>query len=255
MQHMESTTFLLVDEQPISLPQALRYLQTSGNLQPFILKILRQSILEQEIQKRDDLEISPATSEQAVIDFRVEQQLTDPKIFQEWLISNGLDYSTFSAQVAFGFKLEKLKTQVTEPKLQKYFIERKIFLDRVVLSRIIVTNKELVEELKSQILEGARFEQLAQEYSFTDDRIVNGMMGPVSLGQLPDFLRAMVELSNPGELIGPLEIEGWYCLFRLEKILTASLEGQLLLELQNQLFEQWLEEKMRHLTIKLQVNS
>jgi len=64
-------------------------------------------------------------------------------------------------------------------------------------------------------LEGARFEQLAQEYSLTDERIVNGMMGPVSRGQMPDFLRALVDLSSPGELIGPIEIEGWYCLFRL----------------------------------------
>ena len=139
---------MLVDEQPISLPQALRYLQASGNLQPFILKILRQSILEQEIQRRDELEISPAAIEQAVIDFRVEQQLTDPKAFQEWLISNGLDYSTFSAQVAFGFKLEKLKNTVTEPKLQKYFIERKIFQDQVMLSR----KQELVNQLFEQWL-------------------------------------------------------------------------------------------------------
>jgi len=48
-----------------------------------------------------------------------------------------------------------------------------------VLSRIAVTEKELAEELRSQILEGARFEQLAQEYSLTDERIVNGMMGPM----------------------------------------------------------------------------
>jgi len=68
-----------------------------------------------------------------------------------------------------------------------------------VLSRIAVTEKELAE-LRSQILEGARFEQLAQEYSLTDERIVNGMMGPISRGQMPDFLRALVDLSSPGEL-------------------------------------------------------
>jgi len=55
-------------------------------------------------------------------------------------------------------------------------------------------------------------------------------------------------------LIGPIEIEGWYCLFRVEQFLPASLEGQVKQELQNQLFE-WLEEKMQKLTIKLQVSS
>jgi len=83
-------------------------------------------------------------------------------------------------------------------------------------------------------LEGARFEQLAQEYSL-DERIVNGMMGPSSRGQMPDFLRALVDLSSPGELIGPIEIEGWYCLFQLNNFSSIP-GGQVLQELQNQLF-------------------
>lgn len=254
MQDIETKPFLIVDEQPISLGQALRYLQSSGKLQPFVLEILRQKTIEEELQTRADLDISSAMIEQAVIDFRLDQQLTDPKTFQAWLVSNGLDYSTFHKQVAFGFKLEKLRVQVTESKLQEYFIERKIFLDRVVLSRLVVNNKELAEELKSQILEGIRFGQLAQEYSLTDDRIVNGMMGPVSRGQMPDSLRTLVDLSSPGELVGPIELEGLYCLFRVEQFLPASLEGQVKQELQNQLFEQWLAEKMQKLTIKLQVS-
>jgi len=74
------TPFLIVDDQPISLTQALSYLQASGKLQPFILEILRRNILEQE-QTRDDLDISTAVIEQAVIDFRLEQQLI-PNFFR-----------------------------------------------------------------------------------------------------------------------------------------------------------------------------
>lgn len=254
MQDTELTTLLTVDDQPIYLNQALRYLHSSGQLQPFVLAIARRNILEQEIQVRKDLNITPETIEQSIIDFRLEQQLTDSKVFQEWLISNGLDYSAFHKQVTFGFKQEKLKVKVTEPKLQEYFIENKIFLDKVVLSRIIVNEQELAEELKSQILEGARFEQLAQEYSIADDRIVNGMMGPISRGQLPESLRVLVDQASPGEVIGPTQHEGWYGLFRVEKFLPASLEGQLKQDLQNQLFEQWLQEKMQNVTIKLQTN-
>ena len=255
MQDIESHPFLTVDEQPIYLNQALKYLQISGKLQPFILEILRQNILEKELQIRvQELDISSAVIEQAVIDFRLEQQLTDSQKFQEWLGSNGLNYETFHNQVASSFKLEKLKEQITETKIQEYFIERKIFLDRVVLSRIIVNDKELAEELKSQILEGARFEQLAQEYSVTDDRMLNGMMGAVSRGQMSDALRALIDLAAAGEVIGPIEIEQSYCLFRVEQFLPAALEGKLKQELQNQLFEQWLGEKLQKLTIKLQVS-
>lgn len=251
---MASEQFLTVDDQPISLAQALKYLQSSGKLQPFIVEILRQYIIEQELQTRDDLDISPALTEQAVIDFRLQRQLTDPKQFQEWLASNGTDYSTFHNQVTFGFKLEKLKAQVTEPKIQEYFIERKLFLDRVVLSRIIVDNKELAEELSSQIEEGAAFEDLAREYSIADDRLVNGMMGPVSRGTMPDVLRAAVDSVSQRDIVGPLELEGRWGMFRVEQFLPASLEdSQLKQALQNELFERWLTAKIQTMVVKLQV--
>ncbi len=253
---MESSSFLTVDEQPISIGQAVKYLQTSGKLGQFIGDILRQYVIEKELQEREDIAISPALTEQAIIDFRLKNQLTEPKNFQEWLKNSGTDYDTFHSSVALGFKLEKLKAVVIEPKLQEYFIERKIFLDRVVISRIIVDNRELAEELQAQILEeGASFEQLAKEYSLTDDRMVNGMMGPVSRGTMPDKLRAAVDVVNPGDIVGPLELEERYGLFRVEQFLPASLEDtQLKQALQNELFEKWLAEKIQKLTVKLQVS-
>jgi parvulin-like peptidyl-prolyl isomerase len=252
---MENSSFLLVDDQSISIQQAVKYLQASGKLGQFMSDILRQHVIEQEIGTREDIEISPALTEQTIIDFRLKNQLTDPQSFQDWLKNNGTDYATFHSSVAFGFKLEKLKAVITQAKLQEYFIERKIYLDRVVLSRIIVDNRELSEELQIQIEEGASFEQLAREYSLADDKIVSGMMGPVSRGTMPDILRAGVDVTKPGQLVGPIELEGRYGLFRVEQFLPASLEDtQLKQALQNELFEKWLAEKIQKLTVKLQVS-
>jgi parvulin-like peptidyl-prolyl isomerase len=252
---MESLSFLTINDQPISIEQAVKYLQASGKLAQFIGDILRQYVIEQEILTRQDIDISPALTEQTIIDFRLKNQLTDPQVFQEWLKKHGNDYATFYASVALSFQLEKLKAVITEPKLPEYFIERKIYLDRVILSRILVDNLELGEELQSQIEEGGSFEQLAREYSLADDRIVNGMMGPISRGTMPDILRASVDVANPGQLIGPIEIEERYGLFRVEQHLPASLEDtQLKQALQNELFEKWLAEKIQKLTVKLQVN-
>ncbi|MEB3180726.1 MAG: peptidylprolyl isomerase [Nostocaceae cyanobacterium] len=252
---MESLSFLTVDDQPISIGQSLKYLQASGKLGAFIGDILRQYVIEQELQTREDTDIPPGLIEQAVIDFRLQNQLTDPQGFQEWLKNNGTDYSTFHSSVALGFKLEKLKSLLTEAKLQEYFIERKIFIDRVVISRIIVDKQELAEELQAQMEEGSSFEQLAKEYSLTDDRVVNGMMGPVSRGTMPDNLRAAIDVAIPGDVIGPVELEGRYGLFRVEQFLPASLEDtQIKQALQNELFEKWLAEKIQKLTVKVQVS-
>jgi len=252
---MESSSFFTINDDQIDLYQVVKYLQISGKLNQFISDVLRQYVLEKELKTRDDINISTALIEQAIIDFRLKNQLTDPEQFQTWLQNNGSDYATFYESVSFGFKLEKLKVVITEPKLPEYFIERKIYLDRVVLSRIMVSTRELAEELQTQIQEGSSFEQLAKEYSLADEKTFNGMMGPISRGSLPDILRASVDGANMGELIGPIEIEGTFNLFRLENILLSSLENvQLKQSLQNELFEKWLGEKIQNVTVKLQVS-
>lgn len=252
---MEAKALLVIDEQPLSLRQCLKYLQAAGKLQAFIGDILRQYVLERELESRDDVEVSPALIEQAVVDFRLQQQLTDAKLFQEWLARNGTNYEQFHSQIVSSFKLEKLKAVVTEARLQEHFIERKVFFDRVVLSRIVVNSKELAEELHTQILEGAKFEQLAREYSTADERVNNGMMGPVSRGTLPDLLRAAIDSASPGELVGPLELEKVWAIFRVEQFLPATLEdNQLKQAMQNEIFERWLAEKIQTMAVKLQVS-
>ncbi|MBD2019648.1 peptidylprolyl isomerase [Leptolyngbya sp. FACHB-36] len=252
---MDAKALLIVDEQPLPLRQCLRYLQAAGKLQAFIGDILRQYVLEQELETRTDLEVSPAMVEQAVVDFRLQQQLTDPKAFQDWLTRNGTNYEIFHSQITNSFKLEKLKAQVTEARLQEHFIERKVFLDRVVLSRIVVENKDLAEELHSQVGEGASFEQLAKEYSTADERVANGMMGPVSRGTLPDTLRAAIDAASPGELVGPIAIEKYWAIFRVEQFLPATLEdNQLRQAIQTEVFDRWLAERIQTMTVKLQVN-
>jgi len=247
--------FLTIDDQPISVRQAFRYLQVNRKLDGFIGEIVRQFVIERELETNPDLNVASTAIEQAIIDFRLQQKLTDPKQFQEWLAGNGMTYEAFHSQIAYGFKIRKLKDDIVALKLQEYFIERKVFLDRVVLSRIIVQDKELAEELKSQLSEGGDFGQLARDYSLTDDKVMNGMVGPVSRGTMPDLLRAAVDVASPGDVIGPLGMEERWGLFRVEELISASLEDpQVKQGLQDELFEQWLAERIQKLPIKLQLS-
>jgi len=250
---MESIPFLTIDNESISLSQALNYLRAAGSLQRTLEDILRQYLLEKQLEVREDIEIDSLRLDQSIMDFRLQNQLTDPKQFQTWLKSNGMTYNDFQNKVAFGFKVEKLKTEITEPKLEDYFNQRQPFLDGVVLSRIILKDKQLAENLQQQILaDKSKFEPLAREHSLSNDRILNGMMGSVSRGQLPEIIKTALNSARPGELIGPLELDGHYVLFRVEQFLPATLEGRLKQELQNQLFEQWLQEKLQGMKIKLE---
>jgi parvulin-like peptidyl-prolyl isomerase len=251
---MTSEPFLTIDDQPITISQVFRYLQAGGKLDGFIGEIVRQYVIERSLTEEPNLQPSPAVLEQAVVDFRLSNKLTDAQVFQQWLSTNGLTYEAFHERIAIGFRMDKLRQNVTEPKLQEYFIERKMFLDRVVLSRIIVDSKDLAEELRLQLSEGASFEQLAREHSLLEDRVMNGMMGPVSRGSMPDILRAAIDLAEPGQIVGPIELEGRWALFRVEELLPAVLENpQVRQTLQNELFDQWLAEKIQTLPIKINI--
>jgi parvulin-like peptidyl-prolyl isomerase len=251
---MDSSLFLTANDQPISLEQGLRYLEASGKLESVIWEIIRQHVLEQELQTIGGLEQTSEFVEQVVNNFRLENQLTDSESFQEWLDGEGIDDAIFRQQIADSLKLDTLKVRVTEANLQEYFIERKLFLDRVIISRLVVEEVALAEELKSQIVEdGASFEQLVREYSVAEDAILNGMMGAINRGSLPDELRAALDFANPGDLLGPLDIDGLWYVVRVEKFLPVSLDEQVKQELEDELFEQWLEDKIQQIHVQFQV--
>lgn len=253
---MESTSssFLSINQESISIQQALDYLKASGAYHRTMTEIIRQYLLEKELESRADLQCSDLQIDQALMDFRVQSELQDSQDFQEWMNVNGVNYEQFRKNIEFGFKVEALKTEAVEPKLDDYFQSQKPILDRVALSRIILEDKDQANQVKDALMsDRSQFGALAQQYSITEDRVANGMMGPVGRGQMPDILKAAIDLAQPGDIIGPLEIDDRFCLFRIEQLLPAVLEGGLKQELKNQLFEQWLQEKIQGLDIKLEV--
>jgi parvulin-like peptidyl-prolyl isomerase len=248
----QKTPFLKVNEDSISLGDAIDYLKAAGGYHRMMTDIMRQYLLQKELEQRPDIKFSNFQVDQAVMDFRVANNLVEPKLFQEWMQVNGVNYDEFRKNIAFGFKVEQLKNELTEPKLEEYFQEQKPLLDRVILSRLIVKDQELAENLKVKILDDrTQFESLVRAYSIVDDRAANGMMGAVPKGKMPNIMKTAIDLANPGEIVGPLEIDGRYCLFRVEKFLPASLEEKPIQhELKNQLFDRWIQEKLKSLNIQ-----
>lgn len=252
---MGSQSFITIDDsQQISLAQAFQYLQTAGRLDGFLGDILRQYLLERELLERTDLAIAPPLLAAAIANLRQEHDLEDGDRFAAWLASQELDEADLRQRLRRDLQIQRLKETLAAAKGQEYFIDRKLALDRVVLSRIEVGDRDLAEELQQQIADGSRFEPLAQEYSMASDRIFNGMMGLLSRGSLPDLVRAAIDVAAPGDIVGPLATEQGWALFRIEQILPASLEDpEVLQTVQDELLDQWLLDKLQGLNIEVQV--
>ncbi|MEO0409945.1 MAG: peptidylprolyl isomerase, partial [Cyanobacteria bacterium P01_A01_bin.135] len=179
---MTSPPFLRIGDQPISLSQAIAYLQRGDLFDSVVGEVVRQYVLDQALAQQPQLAPDDATVAKATMDFRQQQQLEGNGEFSQWLEDSGMTEAQLRSQIGAGLHLEALKAAIALPQLQQYFIERKLLLDRVVLSRIIVEEKDMIEELRYQLADGAQFESLARDYSITDDCLVNGMVGPVSRG-------------------------------------------------------------------------
>jgi parvulin-like peptidyl-prolyl isomerase len=253
MENFDAMPFLAVDGQSISLGQVLRYLQLFGKLRPFVQEVVSQHVICQEIQKRNDLEVSTADFEQAVIDFRMKQKLTDAESFEQWLAAEGMNYAAFQNRVVLGFKLEKLKTKIAEPRLQNYFSQQQQALKQVELSCLITSDKSLAEQLQQKVLAGeASFDELVKSYASVEAHpAVSVIRGPARQQQLPEGLREAIDAATPGELVGPIAMADRWCLFQVEQVIPAVLEGPLQRELEEQLFKQWLAEQVQQLSIQL----
>ncbi|MDJ1180117.1 peptidylprolyl isomerase [Roseofilum sp. BLCC_M91] len=251
-QLMTLDNFITLDDTALSLEQSLCYLNDAGKLQPALVEIAKQYLLEQEIQAAGIGNPLTEQIEQFMIEFRVQQQLTTPEAFQQWLSEHGLNYATFKHQIQTRMKQDELKEHIVRDKVQEYFEQNKTNLDRIVFSRIVVETPEEAQHLYQQLQEpNVYFSQLAKQHSIVDDRKVGGAMTPMIRGQMPPEIRQATLSAEPGAILGPVQIEGRYCLLKVEEILPARLEGALKRDLQTHLFEEWIKDKLKAMKIQL----
>lgn len=250
MTDINTFPFLTIGDDSISLKTSLGYLQAFGRLRPLVQELVTQHLLVQEIQKRDDLNISSAEFEQAIIDFRLQQNLTNAEIFQKWLTQEGMDYAAFQNRVLLGFKLDKLRTQIAEPQLEEYFQEQQSSLEQVELKCLIFNQKELAEKIKNQILENqTTLEQVTKEYSTLNTTEVKVIRGISRRQNIAPEIRQVITSAKVGELVGVVGIIDKWCLFKIEQIIPAVLDKQAQREIENQILQEWLAEKMQNLPV------
>jgi PPIC-type PPIASE domain len=242
---------ITIDDQVIGWTEILAQLQLFGKLRPFIQEIASQHLIIQEIQSNQDLKVQTSELEQTVIDFRLRNQLADQEQFQKWLAQEGMDYPAFQNRVVFGLKVKKLKAQVTEPNLLAAFEQRKPTLEQVELSYLIVQARDLAEQLAAQLQSGeTSFEQIAQTHGFGNDA-VKLTTQVLRRGWLTQEIQAALSTRQVGELVGPIALEERWGILRIERVLPVELDERLQRQLEEQLFRQWLAEKINALTVRL----
>jgi parvulin-like peptidyl-prolyl isomerase len=128
------------------------------------------------------------------------------------------------------------------------FLKRRSDLDRVVFSILRLRDAELAQELYFRLQAGeADFPQLAH-LSEGQEGQLGGRLGPINLGQLTPLLAQRLRRASPGQLLPPLELEdGQLLVLRLDLLMPASQDQHLQDQLEQELFQQWLNQEQERL--------
>ncbi len=142
-------------------------------------------------------------------------------------------------------KIEKFKQATWGSKLESHFLQYKSQLDKVIYSLIRTSDAEVAQELYFRIKAGEEtFAKCASTYSQGQEAQTGGMLGPVPISQPHPAVAQKLTISQPGQLWPPMQLDQWFVIVRLEKLIPAQLDDAMRSTLLNHLFETWLAEEM-----------
>jgi len=197
--------------------------------------LARWGLLEQvQRQRRMDvlLRNRPLPGPERLMLFRqdLEQRLDliDPERRAAWLSRSGLTESDLDVLACRPWQWLMWCRERWGKDLQTLFLQRKAEFDQVTYSFLRLLDGELAQELYLQIKEGeASFSDLATQFSGGPEKRTGGLLGPVPLSTPHPALAKLLQVSKPGQLWPPKQLEGWWVLVRLEKLQPATLDTAL----------------------------
>ena len=176
------------------------------------------------------------------------QEIHDQPALESYLNQKGWSDSDLRYFATKGERLDQFQTLVFDSEVEETFLAQKLDLDQVSYSMIRVQDGNLAFELHQRLLENeASFEQLAAEHSQGAERNSGGLCGPVPLNQAHDAVVQKLRTSAPGQLLEPFFLVDVWLILRLEHWQGARLDQETREQLREELFEQWLNERVMQL--------
>jgi hypothetical protein len=229
------STIVRIGTHQLTAERVCQHLSTSQ----FLPQLLREIVIDEALSQWQ-----PATQPQlAEGDTRVEGcDLVDGEL----VLSRGINEPGAVVIATRAEKLQEFKQDVWGAKLGSYYLSRKSQLDRIICSVMQVESEEIAQELFFRVQSGAKpFAELAFKYSQGAEAVDGGKLGPIPMASLhPEIYRQVTHL-QPGQISPLFTIAPFYLFVRLEELIPARFDDNLRQFLLDELFEKWLQEKIK----------
>jgi parvulin-like peptidyl-prolyl isomerase len=229
----------------ITTEDILEQLKISRKIPEVIEQIFTRRIVKAEAEKLGIKVEIPELQEAADL-FRAKNRLISARITEKWLEINQLSLDEFETIIHLELLSDKLKQVVLTDKVEQYFYQHQLDFDRVAISEVVLTNKELATELYYAIREGEiGFQEVASKY-ITDPELKRkgGYLGQIKRKDLNTGLRSVFSVTTYPQIVKPIATAQGFHLIWLEEKIGATLDPDIYQEIQSQLFTEFLRDKI-----------
>ena len=190
----------------------------------------------------------PEDDSAALVRMFLEREGLDPNqtdALEHWLQSKGWTEEDLRYVSSRWERIERFQTQAFAEEVERQFLSRKLAHDQVIYSMIRVRDGDLAFELHQRLLdEEASFAELASTYSEGPERDSEGICGPVPFDQAHATVVEQLRGCREGELLAPFFLVDIWLILRLEQWQGARLDDAMRSTLLEELFDQWLEQRI-----------
>ena len=172
-----------------------------------------------------------------------DHKLREPNDLKRWQQQHGLNPNEWAELVERSWRWSQWCLKHFESEIPAYYLKRKSLLDTVSYSLLRVKQKPLATELYLRIKEEeSTFEDIASNHSGGPERKTGGRIGPVPMQRPHPILARLLQVSSPGQLWQPKQLENWWIVVRLDKLENTSLNEETAQRLGLELGEQHIEQ-------------
>ncbi len=187
----------------------------------------------------DKINIDKEHFDEFFFEFLKKNKIEEEKQFKNFLIKNSFSKKLLQQKLLRSFKIQKLSINEFKNKAKDYFTQNKSYFDKVSYTLVRTTNLHLAKELYLQIEAGEEdIHEIAEKYSEGDEKFSRGIIGPIPINQGHILIRQKISTLKEGELIEPFQIDNWWIILRLEKLIKIKYTKQIETSICRDLFEE-----------------
>jgi putative peptide maturation system protein len=208
--------------------------------------IFRQAALEHGITVTDE------ELQQAADEYRAERGLEEVADTEAWLAKRHLSLSDLEAVLRDMCLQSKLQGAMFNGKVDAHFAQNQVDYESATISRIVVGDEALANELAMQIRDDdADFYAAARKHSTeAETRRSGGYVGTVRRGDLSGAEQSAVFGAPAGTVVGPIRGRKDWRLIKVEELHPAALDADTRETIQRELFGQWFVQQRRSARIR-----